>query len=74
MGMSKPEKLTTQAVSKIETRFRRLHLGFRGRTEGWNIDRQQNVHAHIPAGRGDIKKQGVQIAPPRFFAGLRRCA
>ena len=42
---SKPEVLTTLAVGKIETRFRRLYLGFRGRPEEWSIDRQRNVHA-----------------------------
>jgi len=45
MATSKPEVVTTLAVIKIETRFRRLYLGFRGRPEEWNIDRQRNVHA-----------------------------
>jgi len=37
MATSKPEVLTTQAENKIETRSRRLHLGFRGRPEEWNM-------------------------------------
>ena len=45
MATSKPEVVTTQATSKIETRFRRLRLGFRGPPDEWNIDRHRNVHA-----------------------------
>ena len=42
---NKQEVVMSTAVSEVETRFRRLHLGFRGRPEEWNIDRRRNVHA-----------------------------
>jgi hypothetical protein len=39
MATSKPEVLITQSVSQIETRFRRLRLGFRGpQTSGTSAD------------------------------------
>ena len=53
--MAKPEVLTTQAVSKIETRFRRLYIDFRGRSEEWNIDRHRDVHARYRILHGDVK-------------------
>ena len=55
MATSKPEVLTIQAVSEIETRFWWLHLGFRGRPEEWNIDRHRNVHARYRIFHGDVE-------------------
>ena len=45
MATSKPEVLTTSAVNKVETRFRRLHLGFRWRLDDWHTTRHRIMHA-----------------------------
>ena len=45
MATSKPEVLTTSAVNKVETRFRRLHRGFRWRLDDWHTTRHRNMHA-----------------------------
>ena len=47
------------AVSKIETRFRRLYVGFRGRPEERNTDRQRNMHARYSIYHGDVKTGGI---------------
>ena len=84
MATSKPEVLTTRAVGNIETGFRRLYLGFRGRPGEWNTDRHRNMHAWCNFQHGDLEigstyklggEQGRDLIPtatPRFSRMLRR--
>ena len=81
---TKQEAVITQAVNKIETWFRRLHLCFRGRPDERNIDRHRNVHARYRVEHGDIEtgssnnsgceqdRDAIPAATPMFSTTPRR--
>ena len=70
--------------NKVETRFRRLHLGFRGCLDERNTDRHRNMHALCSIQHGDLETgstyklggaQGrdlIPMATPRFSRMPRR--
>ena len=62
MAAAKPEVVITQCTKDIGRRFRRLRLGFPGRRDQRNIDRQRIMLACYKIQHGELSTSGLAAA------------